>query len=236
MPGSNLKSAFLKGLFDGAPFFLVLAPFGLLFGVVGTEAGLHISEVMGFSALLMAGAAQFTALELLGQEAPTIVILATALAVNLRLAMYSAALTPHLGQAPLWQRALAAYFLVDQNYTISSAHFETRPGLSVSERYAYFAGATMFSPPVWLVFSFVGAYAGKLIPPGFALDFALPITFLAMVAPMLRTLAHLAAAVTSVVLALALSWMPPGVGLLVAASVALIVGAAVEQAMERRSR
>jgi predicted branched-subunit amino acid permease len=60
------------------------------------------------------------------------------------------------------------------------------------------------------------------------LDFALPITFLAMVAPMLRTSAHLAAAATSVVVALALSGLPSGFGLLIAAACAMAVGVLVE--------
>ena len=67
------------------------------------------------------------------------------------------------------------------------------------------------SPPVvpmWFTGTLLGATLGTAIPPGFALDFALPITFLAMIAPMLRTLAHVAATVTSVVCALALAGLP----------------------------
>ncbi|MBU1280243.1 MAG: branched-chain amino acid ABC transporter permease, partial [Alphaproteobacteria bacterium] len=72
------------------------------------------------------------------------------------------------------------------------------------------------------------------IPTDLGVDFAVPITFLAVVSPMLKTLAHLAAALTSVVLVLALSFMPFGSGLLVAAAVALVVGAQVEIWMEKR--
>ena len=62
------------------------------------------------SVLVIAGASQFTALQLLGEHAPLVIVIVTSLAVNLRFAMYSASLAPHIGAAPAWLRALAAYF------------------------------------------------------------------------------------------------------------------------------
>ena len=56
---------------------------------------------------------------------------------------------------------------------------------------------------------------------------------IALAAPMLKTLAHLAAAAVSVIAALALSFMPAGTGLLVAALLAMVVGAEIER---RRGR
>jgi predicted branched-subunit amino acid permease len=80
----------------------------------------------------------------------------------------------------------------------------------------------------------VGALLGQKIPPAFALDFALPITFIAILAPMLRTLAHVAAAVTSIVAALALAPLPYNTGLLVAAALAMAAGARTELWLEAR--
>jgi predicted branched-subunit amino acid permease len=198
---STTKKSLLRGLRDGAPFLLVVGPFGMLFGVVATESGLNLAQTMGFSFLVIAGAAQFAALQLMVESAPTLMVLATALAVNLRMAMYSAALVPHLGAAPLWQRAVAAYFLVDQTYAASVAEYEKRPGMTTREKLAYFFGVLLPVCPLWYVFTLVGALVGETIPESLALDFAVPITFLALVAPMLKTLAHLAAAVTSVAMA-----------------------------------
>ncbi|SMH40724.1 AzlC family ABC transporter permease [Maritimibacter sp. HL-12] len=233
MPRSNPKSLVWLGARDGAPFMLVIVPFALLFGVVATEAGLNIAEVMGMSVLVIAGAAQFAALQQMVGDAPVLMVLATALAVNLRMAMYSASLTPYLGAAPLWKRAFASYLMVDQSYMLSIAKYETEPAMTLSERLRYYFGTMMLIGPMWYVASFVGAVVGKAIPPEFALDFAVPITFLAMIAPMLRTLAHVAAAATSVVVALVLAGLPYGAGLLVAAALAMAVGAGVEVAMQR---
>jgi len=228
MSAPSLRSAYWTGFRHGSPFLLVIVPFGLLFGVVATEAGLNLVEVMGFSILVIAGAAQFTAVQLMVQEAPTLVVIFTALVVNLRMAMYSASLTPYLGAAPLWVRALAAYFLVDQSYAVAHAHYERRPEMTLGARLAYFFGAVSPVCPMWYVATFLGAVVGRQIPPDYALDFAVPITFLALVAPALRTLAHVAAAAVSVVLALLLAFLPYGTGVLVAAAGAMIVGARVE--------
>ena len=229
-----VREPFWRGLRAGLPFLLVIIPFALLFGVVGTEAGLSLIQVMGFSVLVIAGASQFTAVQLMVDNAPTLIVLVTALAVNLRMAMYSASLAPHLGAAPVWQRALAAYGLVDQSYALSILEFERNPDLNPPQRMAYFAGACIAVAPPWYLFTLLGAIGGTAIPPAFALDFAVPITFLALFAPALRTLAHVAAALTSTLVALALAGIPFNMGLIVAAVAAMLVGALVETLMERR--
>ena len=228
-------SSFWRGFRDGLPFLFVVGPFGMLFGVLATEAGLNVFETLSFSVVVIAGAAQFTALQLMTENAPTVVVLASALAVNLRMAMYSASITPWLGAAPIWTRAFVAYFLVDQSYACSIARFEENPDWPLRTRIAYFFGAVTPVCPFWYVLTVVGALVGTAIPDWLALDFAVPICFLAIIAPMLRTLAHVAAAAASIVAALALAGLPAGVGLLLAAVVAMGVGAAVETLTEGRT-
>ncbi|OWU85428.1 branched-chain amino acid transporter AzlC [Oceanicola sp. 22II-s10i] len=226
---STVKSAYWKGFRDGAPFFLVVSPFALLFGVVATEAGLNVFEALAFSVAVIAGAAQFTALQLLQNDAPVVIALVSALAVNLRMAMYSASLTPWIGAAPFWQRAIAAYFTVDQTYACSIVAYEKNPEWTVPMRIAYFFGVMSPVCPFWYVFTIVGAMIGEAIPPEFGLDFAMPITFIAMIAPMLRSLPHLAACFTAVTCALLLTWMPLNLGLLVSGIAGMMAGAATEK-------
>jgi predicted branched-subunit amino acid permease len=228
------KSVYWQGVRDGAPFILVIVPFSVLFGVVATEAGLNVFETLSFSVLVIAGAAQFTALQLLTDGAPTVIALVSALAVNLRMAMYSASLTPYLGQASLGQRALAAYFTVDQSYACAIVKFEQTPGWDISRRLSYFFGVVTPICPLWYIFTLVGALVGTAIPAGLALDFALPITFLAMIGPMLRTPAHLAAAFVSVSCALVFAGLPYNLGLLVAGLAGMTTGAQIEVLLERR--
>lgn len=235
MPSSRPKTDYVRGVRDGSPFVFVVAPFAALFGLVATEAGLSLVETVGFSVVVIAGAAQFAALQLMVDDAPTLVVILTALAVNLRMAMYSASLASYIGHAPLWQRAVVAYLIVDQSYALSVARYQAEPRMALSNRVAYFLGVVSPVTPVWYMFTLIGAVAGQRIPESLALDFAVPIAFLAIVAPMLRTLAHVLAAATSVTLALSLGFLPYNAGLLLAGLLAMIVGAQVEGYTKRRA-
>ncbi len=88
--------------------------------------------------------------------------------------------------------------------------------------------------PTWYIVTLIGALVGQSIPPEYALDFALPITFLALIAPALRTIAHVATALTSVSIALMLAFLPYNLGLLFAAILAMMVGAQVELWMQKK--
>lgn len=234
MSATTAKSYYRQGIRDGLPFVLIVVPFSMLFGVVATEAGLQMAQTIGFSLLVIAGAAQFTALQLMVENAGIAFVLIAALAVNLRMAMYSATLAPHLGAAPLWQRALVSYVNFDQTFIVSVAKYDATPQMTVSEKVWYFLGVATPITPLWVAMTFVGAMIGQSIPPQYALDFAMPIMFLAMVAPMLKSLAHIAAAVVSITVALMLAWLPSGTGLLVAAFCAMLAGVIVETWMEQR--
>ncbi|MEL6532635.1 MAG: AzlC family ABC transporter permease [Pseudomonadota bacterium] len=223
------KSAYFRGFVASLPFTIMASPFGLLFGVVATEAGLNLLQVMGFTVVVIAGAAQFTAVQLMVDGAPTLVVLISALAVNLRMMMYSAALQPHLGAAPLWQRVTAAYTMFDQTYALAQANHDAAPEASVADKAAFYLGAATPLVPVWILSTWLGAVLGAQIPEAWALDFAMPIMFLAMIAPALRSLAHVAAAVTAVSLALIFAFLPFNLGLMVAALPAMAVGAELER-------
>lgn len=232
---SPIRLAFVRAVLGALPFVIVIVPFGMLFGVVATEAGLNLAEVMTFSITVFAGASQFAALQLMQENAPVIVVLATSLAVNLRMVMYSIAMAPHFGAAPFGLRAVIAYFLVDQSFAASAAAFERNPRMTLAEKVATFFGAITPVAPVWYAATYTGVKLGATIPPEYALDFAVPITFLAITAPLLRSAAHVAAAVVSVVLALALAGLPSGTGLIVAAAVAMAAGVAVERRTARQA-
>lgn len=234
MTSTTRKSYYRQGAITSLPFVLVIIPFSTLFGVIATEAGLNVFETMAFSVVVIAGAAQFTALQLMQENAPTAIVLLSALAVNLRMAMYSASLTPYLGAAPLWQRALCAYVTVDQSYVVAVAKFENEPDMTVSERVRFFFGAVSPIVPLWYIFTLVGALLGAQVPDSLALDFAIPITFLAMIAPMFRTLAHVVAAFVAVAVALLAANVPYSLGLLIAGVIGMMAGAQTELWLEKR--
>jgi len=229
MQAASSKSAYLRGILACAPFVMMAAPFGMLFGVVGAEAGLTLAQVMAFSTVVIAGAAQFTAVQLMTEAAPAVLVVVSALAVNLRMVMYSAALQPHLRGSSMWQRIVAAYTLFDNTYAISNQEFEDHPGKPARENAWFFLGTATPMVPTWILATYLGAVLGNQIPDAFALDFAMPVLFLSLVGPALRSLAHIGAAFAAVVLSLAFAWLPFNLGLIVAALPAMAIGAELER-------
>lgn len=232
MSPSNTRTAFWRGFRAALPFSLMVVPFGTIFGVIAIEAGLDLLEAMSMTVLVIAGASQLTALQLMMDDAPLWVVVLSALAVNLRMAMYSAALAPHLGPAPFWTRACAAYLLFDQTYALSVVDYEDRPADSTAAKVAFYFGSATPILPLWLISSYAGAVLGTAIPEEFGLEFAVPIMFLAIIGPALRTPAHIAAAFAAIVSALALSFLPWNLWLIAAGLVGMMVGAEVERRTE----
>ncbi|MDN3638188.1 AzlC family ABC transporter permease [Simiduia curdlanivorans] len=228
------RNIFFKGALHGSPFLLVIAPFGLLFGVVAAEAGLTIIETLAMTILVIAGASQFTALALLSEHAPTLIIIIASLAVNLRMAMYSAALVPHFGEAPMRWRALAAYFMIDQTFAVAVKQYDATPAWSSAEKLSYYFGSAAIVCPFWYCSTYLGAVIGEAIPKSYSLDFAIPICFIAIIAPMIRNLPHLVTLLVSVTVALCLSWLPYNIWLLISALLAMMAGAQTEYWLERR--
>ncbi|MGI9393497.1 MAG: AzlC family ABC transporter permease, partial [Boseongicola sp.] len=184
---------------------------------------------VGFSLVVIAVAAQFTAVQLMNEAVPVWSILAASLAVNLRMAMYSASLQPHLGGAPLWQRICVSYLNVDASYALGIQRFEDAPEAPVDDKFAFFVGTMFLMAPLWTIGTWVGATTGDALPEWVTIDFAMPLLFLSIVGPMLKTIAHLSAAVTSIVVALIFGFLPSGIGLLIAAFAAMAVGAEFER-------
>ncbi len=231
---SSPRRAFWRGLRDGLPFVAVVAPFALLFGVVARDAGLDLLEIMSMSVIVIAGGSQFTALGLMGEGAPILVVVIAAMAVNLRMAMYSAALVTWLGQASVKQRLLMAYVMVDQVYAQSAQTYDREPRMPLAERVTYYFGTAVAICAPWYVFSLLGAVMGRAIPASLSPDFAVPVCFLALLAPMLRGLPNLVAAGVSVAAAIAFAGVPWNLGLLLASGAAMVAGAQTERMLARR--
>ncbi len=231
----NRKQAFWRGFRDCAPFTIIVAPYSMLFGVVARDAGLDVLQAMSMSVVVVAGASQFTALALLQDNAPLFIALFTALAVNLRMAMYSAALVPHVGHAPLGIRALMAYLMVDQAFAVAVKTYEENPAMKPAVKVAYYFGCMAVICPFWYAFTLIGALVGQELPASLSLEFAVPVCFIALFAPLMRSLPHVVAAFVSGVGAIVFADVPWSLGLIFAAACAMIAGAQTELYLRRRS-
>lgn len=225
---AQFRRSFREGLISSMPFILVTVPLSVLFGVVAKDAGLDILQVAAMSIVVIAGSSQFAAIALMQEQAPVFIAIAAALAVNLRMAMYSAALQPHVGKASLRARMLIAYAMVDQTFALSLKTFEARPTMTLSEKIGYYFGCVACICPFWYAGCVVGALIGQAVPPELSLDFAVPICFIAVLAPMLRSLPHIMAAIAASVTTVIFGGLPWNLALPLAGIVGMITGAQVE--------
>lgn len=215
------------GLVATLPVLIAVAPFGLIFGVVARESGLDLVQTMAMTALVIAGASQLAALQLLADGAPALVAVLAGLVVNLRMAMYSASLALHLGRAPLAIRALAALTLHDQAYALSLARYHRRPGEPLADRLGFYFGVGALTSSVWIAMSLVGATLGRALPAGVDLGFVVPVAFIAIMAPMLRGRTAFAVAGVAAAVSVGLAGLPFALGLLVGAAAGIAAGFAL---------
>jgi 4-azaleucine resistance transporter AzlC len=211
------------GATEVAPILVGIVPFGLVAGAAVIQAGFSVVEAMGMSVFVNAGASQIVATTLFGSGAPMWVALATALVVNARMFIYSTSIAPVLGEAPGWLRPLLGHMLVDQNYASTMTKGRFRTDVDVV---AYYVGAWLALASVWQVSNLAGALLGPLIPPSWGLDFAVPLVFLAMLAPTLKDSTAVGVAlVTGVAAAVLVPILPLQSGLIAALVAGMVYGA-----------
>src|SRR3989304_8586406 len=161
---------------DQLPLLLGVVPFGLLVGALAFAAGGPPLAAQGFSLVIFAGAPQFTRAPVVGSGALPGVVVFTILIVNLRHALYSASLAPHLAHLPRrWKLALS-WLLTDEAFAMASARY--RRG-ELAQAHWHMLGTGMALWASWQVSTSLGIALGTRLPENLPLDFALPLTFLA---------------------------------------------------------
>lgn len=220
------RSAFLAGLRDMAPMMLGVAPFGMITGASAASVGLAPGEALGMSLLVFAGASQLAAIALIGQGATFAVIVVTTFMINLRMVMYSASIATWLRGLRVGTRVGLAYAMTDQAYAFSVVRFQRDPDVP---RRDYYLGAAMPLWLLWQITTVAGAILGARVPDGWQLDFAIPLTFLALLAPAVRNRPGAVAALVAGGLALTLQPLPYNLGLVIAALSGIAAGTTAER-------
>lgn len=226
---TSLRQAILRGAADIAPMVVGILPFGVVAGVSATAAGLTLTQAVGSSVLVFAGAAQIAAHQLIANGAPVLVIVLTALIINARYLMYSASLAPHLTDQPLIWRALMAAVLVDQNYALSMQRY-LREQLTPLVKRAYFLAGGLVMWTVWQLGTVLGAVLGSVVPASWQLDFFVPLSFMALSIGAIRDRPTLLAGVVGGGVAVLLVGLPYNLGLFLGAVLGIAVGVWAEGA------
>lgn len=213
-----------------------IVPFGMIAGIAPIETGLGGELAMAMSLLIFAGAAQLATVQLLADGALPLVIVFTALVINLRFVMYSASLAPHLRHLSAPQRWPLAYLMTDQAYAVSITRFLRHDEAAQQHRHWFFLGAAVCMWLPWQLATLAGVWLGTGVPPDWGLDFAIPLTFMALLVPALKTRPGVMAAAGAGVTATLAAPLPFNLGLILAAVVGIGAGLLSEMHQQRRTR
>jgi 4-azaleucine resistance transporter AzlC len=221
------RAALLDGMRSVIPLLVGVVPFVLIFGV--TAAGSAVGGGLGYasSVIIFAGAAQLATVQLITAGSAAAVVIATALVINARHLMYSAALAPHFREFPARWRLALPYILTDQAFAVSIIRYETESDPEY-RRWFFFGGAISLWI-TWQVTSAAGVLLGASIPASWSLDFAIPLVFLALLIPALRDRPSVVAALVGGLVALAANDVPYNLGLLIGATSGIAAGVIAER-------
>ena len=232
---ANLDSSrareFLAGCRDISPALIGTTPFGLVAGVAAITAGMTALEGIALSVFSFSGIAQLVVCQLVAADSPIVVTVAASLVVSLRFVMYSAAAAPHLAHLPLRWRVPLAFMLTDQSFATVVRRF-SEPG-DRRHREWHILGLSLTLLVSWQACVILGVALGAQVPASWSLDFAVVLTFIALLVPVVRTRADLAAALVAAAIALAAAGMPYRLALVVASVSGIGVGLALERLRAR---
>lgn len=215
------------------PILLGVIPFGMVYGVLALKAGLSAEMAQAMSSVVFAGSAQFVVVQMVAGGAPAAMLVATVFVVNLRHALYSASVAPHIQHlSKAWKLALA-YVLTDEAYAVAIRHY-AEDG-EAGHRHWFFLGAGLALWSGWQLSTLAGIVLGAQVPQGWSLEFALPLTFIALMVPWVKDRAGVAAALVAAVTVVFASDLPLKLGLLVAALAGITVGMLVDWTVKSRS-
>ena len=160
------------------PISLFVVVFGVAFGLAAVQTGLGDGSIMLMSTLVFAGASQFAALDLWGEQVPLIPLMVTVFAINARHLLMGATLYPWLRELPLAKRYGVMLVASDANWALAmQACNSGKPGIGL----LFGGGLALWV--AWAIGTWLGLYFGNAIhdPVSLGLDMVMGCFLLAMV-------------------------------------------------------
>lgn len=227
-PPISPRRELLAGIRNELPIALGVIPFGLIFGVIALSSGLPPLLAVSMSSIVFAGSSQFIGAQMIGAGAPGIIVVLTAFVVNLRHALYSFSLAPHLARLPRRWHWLLAYLLTDEAYAVTILRYRDE-SIDLAHKHWFWLGSGITLWVVWQASTVAGVFLGAQVPQSWSLDFTLALTFIGIVIPALRDHpSRVAAAVAGGVAVLAFG-LPYKLGLMLAALAGVLGGVWIER-------
>ncbi len=213
------------------PWLTGIVPFGLVVGVSAARADIPTFAGWLAGPLLFAGSAQIAVIDLLDAGAAPIVVIGAALAINLRLVLYSATMARHWRGMPRWWQGLAAAVLVDASVAVGVDGYER--AADRRRGHLHYLGGAGVLWVAWLTAIAVGATAGARLPAGLHLELVIPLFLAGEVVARLRTRAAAHAAATAACVGALSVCVPLHLGPMLAVSAGIAAGLRADRRSDR---
>lgn len=224
------RKDFLAGARAMTPWLMGVSPFGLVIGISAAQADIPTLAGWLTGPLIYAGSAQVATIQMLDGGAAPVAVIMTALVINLRLILYSAAMAAHWRGTPLWWRLLAGYLLIDPSFAVGIERY----GRTDDRRRAHvhYLGGAVVLWVTWLAAIAVGATAAASVPGWLHLELLIPLYLIGEIVPKLRKVDTRIAALVSGGVALALLSVPMHLGI----AIGIVAGIAASLLANRPDR
>jgi predicted branched-subunit amino acid permease len=234
LEGDGDTTGFRSGVYDILPALPPNLPFGMLFGAAAVDVGISPLEATAMSVFVFAGAAQLAAVDLLRMDTALPIVFLTVVIVNVRYVIYSASVAPLVEDLPRRWRAVMGYGLFDVNFAFFVDRFGpagTDAGASDGtpvHRGWYYLGLTAPAVVTFVAGTSVGALVGSAVGDGLDLGFAIPLIFIALLAPSIDSRPAVVTVAVAGVVSVGAAGLPFNLGLLNAIFAAVAAGAVAE--------
>lgn len=208
---------------DGIAVGLATAAYGVSFGALAVASGLDVWQACFLSLVMFTGGSQFALVGVVasgGAAAGGSAVAAAAL-LGVRNVVYGMRMRPVVGEHGPLHRVAAAWLTIDESTAVALAQTTDR-----AARIGFWVtGAAIFVG--WNLTTLAGALIGDALGDtrAYGLDAAAAAAFLGLLWPRLKRLqAGATAVVAAVVATIATPVLTPGLPVLVAAAVAVVIG------------
>jgi aminoacyl-tRNA hydrolase len=150
--------------------------------------------------------------------------LLTTLIVNLRHMLYSATLLPYLRDLPQKWRIPLAFWLTDETFAVTVHRFQKDDASAFKHWYQLGSSIAMYLN--WQFWCFLGLVLGNRIPDAqsWGLDVAMPVTFIGMIIPFVKTIPVAVCVLTAGAASLLTLSLPYKLGIVVSAFAGITSG------------
>ncbi|MDB5855665.1 MAG: AzlC family transporter permease [Herminiimonas sp.] len=211
-----------------------IVAWGVVTGMAMVKSGLTLWQALGMTFIVFGGSAQLAALPLIAMHSPPALIFLTALMVNLRFLIFSAAVAPHFAHLTWPRRVWYGYFNADVTMAFFPQRFPDAASAPAG-KLGYFCGVSYSNWVAWQLGSVTGILLAGAIPDQWGIGFAGTLALLAITIPLIINLPALVGVVVASVVGVLGASFPYRLGLLLAIVLGMTAAMMVDSVLDQDS-